>query len=129
MGRQAPRGRIAGAVGAGPDLKRLEAAHRRRIQDEERRQTVAKLKALSEEEVKSRLGLTEADFDTLQEIIENPQRNAMAQLAAIKLKAQFTVPQPKQEFGGDIGVQVIVNTMRRALPAVEVEPIDAEPTE
>jgi hypothetical protein len=105
------------------DSARRQAGKRRQ------KEKVEALAALSEEEVKSRLGLTEADFDTLQQIIDNPQRNAMAQLAAIKLKAQFTVPQPKQEFGGDIGVQVIVNTMRRALPAVEVEPADAEPTE
>ena len=122
------KGRLAGAVGPEADAGRKVQALLRAESRKRKASEKESLGALSEEEVKARLGLTGADFDTLQEIIENPQRNAMAQLAAIKLKAQFTVPQPKQEFGGDIGVQVIVNTMRRSLP-ITVEPIDAEPTE
>jgi ElaB/YqjD/DUF883 family membrane-anchored ribosome-binding protein len=78
-----------------------------------KRRMKKELAALPEEEVKRRLTLTAEDFDTLQSIIDSPGRNAIAQLAALKLKAQFTVTQPKQEFGGDIGVQVIVNTMAR----------------
>jgi hypothetical protein len=122
-------GRLATAEGPEADAARVLSSALRQESKRRAKDRVAELKALSEDEVKARLGLTQDDFDTLQEIINNPQRNAMAQLAAIKLKAQFTVPQPKQEFGGDIGVQVIVNTMRRALPAIEVSPEDAEPGE
>jgi len=43
-------------------------------------------------------------------IIASPGRNATAQLAALKLKALFTVPQPR-ESGGVEGVQVVVHTL------------------
>lgn len=71
-------------------------------------------KALSEAEVKGKLALTEEDFETLEEIIKAPKRNAMAQLAALRMKAQFTVAQPKVEVGGEVGVRVVINTLAKA---------------
>lgn len=70
-------------------------------------------KALTEEQVKARLALTDVDFAVLDEIIQSPKRNAMAQLAALRMKALFTVTQPKQEVSADVGIRVIVNTLRR----------------
>lgn len=87
----------------------------------ERERVNRKVKAMSEQEVKDRLTLTDKDFKILDEIIESPKRNAMAQLAALRMKALFTVTQPKQEIGGDIGIQVIVNTMKKLPPAEVID--------
>lgn len=91
----------------------------------------AREKVLSDEEVRDRLKLTEHDLKKLQGIIDKPGRNAVASLGALKAKMLFTVPMPRQEISGDIGVQVVVNTLRRPvedrtmLPG-EVEGEDAE---
>jgi len=97
---------------------------RRLLREEELRQLSL---ILNEDEVKKRLGLTQADVDKLREIVQNPGRNAMAQLGAIRTMLQYTVSQPKQEFSGDIGIQVIVNTLRKLPPAVDVTPDELEP--
>ena len=101
-----------------------ESVARRLLREEELRQLSL---ILNEDEVKKRLGLTQADVDKLREIVQNPGRNAMAQLGAIRTMLQYTVSQPKQEFSGDIGIQVIVNTLRKLPPAVDVTPDELEP--
>jgi hypothetical protein len=83
-------------------------------------------RVLGEDEVKARLGLTQADVDKLRDIVQNPGRNAMAQLGAIRTMLQYTVAQPKQEFSGDIGIQVVVNTLRKLPPVVDVTPDGSE---
>lgn len=107
------RGRLAGLESAEAEIARTLRRGRQNAANKKKREKIAFLSALPEAEVKKRLTLTEEDFDTLQQIIRAPQRNAIAQLAAIRLKAQFTVAQPKQEIGGEIGIQVIVNSLKR----------------
>jgi hypothetical protein len=106
-------GRITGKDSVSAETQKFLRRASQNAGNAQKRRRKSELAALPEEEVKRRLGLTASDFETLQSIIDSPGRNAIAQLAALKLKAQFTVTQPKQEFGGDIGVQVIVNTMAR----------------
>jgi len=85
---------------------------------EERNRAVAK--ALSDERIRERLKLTEEELDVLDSIITDPKRYSGNQLLALKLKIMATVEPPTQKVAGDIGVQVVVNTMKRAeyeLPA------------
>lgn len=70
---------------------------------------------LTEEQVKAGLGITAEDLERLDEIVKRPSRHSIASLAALKMKAQFTVAQPKVEVGGEVGVQVIVNSLRKAV--------------
>ena len=69
--------------------------------------------ALTDEEVKKRLQLTSDDLTKLDEIIADPSRNAIAQLGALKLKMEYTLQKPEQKVSGDLGVQIVVNTMRK----------------
>ena len=72
--------------------------------------------ALTDEQVKQRLRLTEADLEAMDRIVdmENPDgRHSMAQLGVLKLKAQMTVVPPPQEVTGEVGVRVVVQTMKR----------------
>jgi len=124
-------GRLTGVKGARAAAARAknreyarESVARKLLREEELRQLSL---ILNEDEVKKRLGLTQADVDKLREIVQNPGRNAMAQLGAIRTMLQYTVSQPKQEFSGDIGIQVIVNTLRKLPPAVDVTPDELEP--
>ena len=78
---------------------------------EERNRAVAK--ALSDERIRERLKLTEEELDVLDSIITDPKRYSGNQLLALKLKIMATVEPPTQKVAGDIGVQVVVNTMRR----------------
>lgn len=104
-------GRITDVPGRAGEIARAKNAMQRKLnrqkQKEKKEQALA---ALSDEAVKDKLKLTETDLETLQEIISNPRRNAMAQLAAIKLKAMLTVAPPKQDIGVE-GVTVTVNTL------------------
>jgi len=120
-GLKGPRAKAARAKVA--EYARASKA-RKLLREEELRQLSC---ILSEDEVKKRLGLTQPDVDKLREIVQNPGRNAMAQLGAIRTMLQYTVSQPKQEFSGDIGIQVIVNTLRKLPPAVDVTPDKLEP--
>jgi hypothetical protein len=69
---------------------------------------------LTDAEIKDRLKLTEAQLDVLDDIFVNPKRYSGIQLLALKLKLMATVEPPEQKIGGDIGIQVVVNTLKRA---------------
>ena len=79
-------------------------------------------KALTDAEVKERLRLTEADLDRLDEISARPGRNALTQLAALKLKMAATVEPARQTVGVEQTVTVVVKTMK---PVVEVKALEA----
>jgi uncharacterized protein YcbK (DUF882 family) len=102
------QGRISRARGTDKVRAALELkawhAERSRKNMEERK------KLLSENQVKDRLRFTQEDLDTLDEVIRSPGRNALAQMTALKLKAQYTLSQPKAE-GGDEPISVTVNTI------------------
>ncbi len=78
-------------------------------------------RALSQDEVKARLALTEEDARILRDVSrgKSSRRYVGTQLMALKMRIAATVEPPKQEIGGDIGVKVVVNTMKRELPGVE----------
>jgi hypothetical protein len=87
---------------------------------ETRKRNAAVKAALTDERIRERLKLTEEELDILDSIITDPKRYSGNQLLALKLKIMATVEPPTQKVSGDIGVQVVVNTMRRAeyeLPA------------
>lgn len=111
--KEAQKGRLARATGIEAETERFLRRARQNKENARKREIIRNLKSMSPEEVKKRLALTQADLDILDEIIQSPGRNSIAQLAALKLKAQFTVEPPQQRVSGDIGVQVIVNTMKR----------------
>jgi len=75
---------------------------------------------LTEDEIKQGLSFTAEDIQALNAIARAPDnvparrdiRNAIAQMQALKLKAQYTLAQPKQELGVDGGVQIVVKSLR-----------------
>lgn len=107
------KGRIGAAGGAVGDAKReYEKAIREANRFIQKASSEAvKTAALSDAEIRDRLRLREADLETLDRIAEAPGRNAIAQLAAIKLKMQATVEPPKQSVGLEQTVTVVVKTM------------------
>ena len=107
------RGRIAAAGGEVGDAKRAaESALRRANKFIQAAEEKAVLKAaLTDGEIRERLRLREEDLNNLDRIAVAPGRNAIAQLAAIKLKMQATVEPPKQQVGLEQTVTVVVKTM------------------
>ena len=79
--------------------------------------------ALSDEEIRGRLKLTARDLDVLDRAIheKGPERNIGSRLMALKLKIGATVEPPTQRVSGDVQVQVVVNTMRKAEYALPAE--------
>ena len=71
--------------------------------------------ALTDLEIKERLKLTAEDLDRLDEITARPGRNAMTQLAALKLKMAATVEPAKA-----VGVEQTVTVVVKALGPVGV---------
>jgi site-specific recombinase XerC len=92
----------------------------------DRRAVVAGLQeaALSDEAVKEALRLTAQEIRNLHAIARGARkgrdkRNIATELAALKILLDATVEKPKQTVEGDVGVQVVVQTMKREyeLPA------------
>jgi len=110
--RERKRKRVVKKLAAGKKLDGEELAEVEKVM---RREVLAGDEdgPLEEEEVKELLKFRPKDVKALHKVIDDPDRNAMAQIQGLKLKAQYTLSQPKQEFGGDIGVQVVVNTLRK----------------
>ena len=80
------------------------------------------LKALSDDEVRNRLQLTEEDLKLLHDLMHMPTgswkkrrayRYSGVQLAALKLKIASTVRPPEQTVRGEMAVQVVVNTLKK----------------
>ena len=67
--------------------------------------------ALTDLEIKERLKLTAEDLDRLDEITARPGRNAMTQLAALKLKMAATVEPAKAAVGVEQTVTVVVKAL------------------
>jgi len=89
--------------------------------------------ALSDEEIRSRLKLTDEDLDVLDRAIHgpgsvermpgepDPYRHIGTALLALKLKIAATVEPPTQRVTGDVQVQVVVNSLKRAEYALPAE--------
>jgi hypothetical protein len=75
-------------------------------------------RVLTDDEVRARLQLTEADLKVLNDTIQmkGPRRDFRyvgAQMAALKMKILATVKPPEQTVRGEMAVQVVVNTLRK----------------
>lgn len=70
---------------------------------------------LDEDVVKELLRMRPKDLKALDEVIDEPEtkRNSLVVMQALKLKAQYTLTEPRAEGNGDAAVQVVVNTLRR----------------
>lgn len=68
-------------------------------------------KPLTEKQITKRMRFTSRDLVELDRIIQH-SNSPGAKVAALKLKAQFTMAMPKAEGEGSGGVQVVVNTLR-----------------
>jgi hypothetical protein len=72
----------------------------------------AEPKRLTEEEAKGFLALSREEINVLNLIAAGrPPRNAMAIMAAIRLKLEHTVSKPKQNVGVDSEVHVTIETV------------------
>ena len=88
-------------------------------------------RALSDEEIRARLKLTASDLDVLDRAINEvgAERNIGSRLLALKLKIAATVEPPTQRVTGDVQVQVVVNSLKRAEVAQRTENQYALPAE
>lgn len=96
--------------------KRYRDRKKQRMMDEAVRITAG----LTEEQVKAGIGLTAKDIKRLNDIVHRPKRHSLASLAALNTKMRYTLAQPRQEIGGEIGVQVVVQSLREDGEAVTV---------
>jgi hypothetical protein len=76
---------------------------------------------LTDDQVLAKLKLEEEDIEQLKRISRGRGgRHSMAQISALKMRAEHTLAKPKQELGIEGGVEVVVKSLARATAPAEL---------